>query len=238
MQRFEPLHSETSPRRSRRPARQETSESRLPSRRASPCLQRSPHRQSALNADALQGVSLPSTAHPLALDPRAAAHQLTRSARIAFPVPLGAAKQSHQLAPPPLTRFVRAPPASLEPLVPRASFEFAPPALPALSTNSAESSQSGLLIAPLALVSLSVASLPSHLQYGLQYLHTESRVASTGVVPAALQSGTTSALYAPAPLLFEAAAVQPALQVGDQFASAHPSQIEAPLSMAAKPVQV
>ena len=72
------------------------------------------------------------------------------------------------------------------------------------------------------------------------------------LVPAALQPGTTSALYAPAPLLSEAAAVQPApqagaplvmgakpSQVGAQFAiRAQLLQVGAPLVMDAQPVQV
>ena len=128
------------------------------------------------------------------------AHQLALSACIASPVPLGTAQQSHQLASSPLSPYPLASPA--------------PSALLALSPNPAESPQSGHLLAPLALPSLSLASLPSHLQYVLQYSQSAPCVASTVVVPAALQPGTTSALYASAPLQFEAAAVQPASQVG------------------------
>ena len=58
MQRFETLHPATSPSRSRRPARQPAPASRSPSRRASLSYQRSSHRQSALEVDALQGVTL------------------------------------------------------------------------------------------------------------------------------------------------------------------------------------
>ena len=89
MQRFETLHPATPPSRSRRPARQPAPASRSPSRRASPSPQRSSYRQSALEVDALQGVTLPFPARPLAQDPRATAHQLAISARIASPVPLG-----------------------------------------------------------------------------------------------------------------------------------------------------
>ena len=121
MQRFKTLHPATPPSRSRRFARQLTPASRSPSRRASPSAQRSSHRQSALDANALQGAPLPAAARPLAQDPRATAHQLAISARIASPVPLSAAQQSHQLAPPPLARFVCTSPTSLEPLVPSAS---------------------------------------------------------------------------------------------------------------------
>ena len=153
MQRFETLHPASPPSRSRRPKRQPIPESRPPSRRASPSPQRLPHRQSALDAGAPQGVSFPSTARPLALDPRATAHQLEPPARIASPVPLGAAHQSHQLAPFPLAPYPLAWPA--------------PSALPALSSYSAESQQSVLLLAPLAIPPLTVASLPSHLQYVL-----------------------------------------------------------------------
>ena len=209
MQRFETLHPATPPSRSRRPARQPLSSSRTPSRHASPSPQRPPHRTSALDAGALIGVSLSSTARPLALDPRATAHQLAPPARIASPVPLGAAQQSHQLIPFPLAPYPLASPA--------------PSMLLALSPNPAESPQAGHLLAPLALPPLSVASLPSLLQYVLQYSQSAPRVASTVVVPAALQPGTTLALYAPAPLLPEAAAMQPALQVG------------APLAMGAQP---
>ena len=137
MQRFETLHPATPPSRSRRPERQPTSESRPSSRRASPSSQRPPHRQSVLDAGALQGVCLCSTARPLAMDPRVTGHQLAPSARIASPVPLGAAQQSHQLAPFPLAPYPLASPA--------------PSALPAPSSNPAESPQSGLLLAPLAL---------------------------------------------------------------------------------------
>ena len=147
MQRFETLHPATPPSRSRRPARQPIPASRSPSRRASPS-QRASHRQIALDADALQGVTLPFPARPLALNPRATAHQLTPPAHIASPVPLGAAQQSHQLAPFPLAPYPLASPA--------------PSALLALSPNPAKSPQSGHL---LALPSLSLASLPSHLQY-------------------------------------------------------------------------
>ena len=165
------------------------------------------------------------TVRPLAPDPRATAHHLALSARIASFVPLSAAQQSHQLAPSSLARFVRAPPASLEPLVSSASFESASLAQ---STNSAKNPLSGHLLAPLALPALSVALLPSHLQYALQYSQSALRVASTVEVPAALQSGTTQAFYAYAlpatsqhatrsqlaPYQLEAAVVQPAAQVG------------------------
>ena len=140
-------------------------------------------------------------------------------------MPLGAAQQSHQLAPFPLARYPLASPA--------------PSALPALSSNFVESPQSGLLLAPLALPPLFVASLPSHLQYVQQYSQSAPRVASTVEVPAALQPGTTSALYAPAPLLPEAAAMQPALQVGAPLViSAQPSQVGAQFAMCAQPLQV
>ena len=112
-------------------------------------------------------------------------------------------------------------------------------ALLAQSTNSAEIAQSGLLLAPLALPLLSLALPSSHLQYAPQYLQSAPRVASTVVVPAALQQGTTSALFASAPLHFKAAAVQPASQVGTPLSmGAHPSQAGAPLSMGANPFQV
>ena len=152
------------------------------------------------------------------------AQQLAPPARIASPVPLGAAQQSYQLAPFPLAPYPLASPA--------------PSALPALSPNPAEIPQSWHLLAPLALPSLYLASLLSHLQYVLQYSQSAPRVASTVVVPAVLQLGTTSALYAPAPLQFEAASVQPASQVIAQFAGAYPSQAGAPLGMGAQPVQV
>ena len=58
MQRFETLHSVTPPRRSRHFARKEITAPRSSSRRASPSPQRSPHRQSPLEAGALQGVAL------------------------------------------------------------------------------------------------------------------------------------------------------------------------------------
>ena len=61
MQRFETLHPSTPPSRLRRPDRQPISASRSPSRRTSPSPQRSPNRQSALDANAFQGVSSPST---------------------------------------------------------------------------------------------------------------------------------------------------------------------------------
>ena len=97
----------------------------------------------------------------------------------------------------------------------------------AQSPNRAEIPQSGHLLAPLALPSLSLALQPSHLQYVPQYSQSEARVASTVVVPAVLQLGTTPALYAPAlpatsqhatrsqlaPYQLEAAVVQPAAQV-------------------------
>ena len=155
------------------------------------------------------------------MDPRATAHQLALSARIASTVLLGAAQQSHQLAPSPLAPY----PLTLP----------APSALPALSSNPAESPQSGHLLEPLALPSVSLASLPTHLQYVLQYSQSAPSVASTVLVPAALQAGNTSALYASAPLQFEAAVVQPASQVRAQFAGAHPSQAKAPLGMGANP---
>ena len=236
MQRFETLHPPTPPSRSRRPERQQIPASRSPIRRTSPSSQRSPYRQSALDADALQGVTLPFPARPLALDPRSTAHQLTLYARIASPVPLGAAQQSHQLAP--------------SPHAPKPRASHAPSALLELSPNPAESPQSEHLLAPLALPSLSFASLPSHLQYVLQYSQSATRVASTVVVPAALQPGTTSALYKTAPIQFESVALQPASyavaplsmgahpsQVGAQFAGAHPSHAGAPLSMGAHPLQ-
>ena len=125
MQRFEKLHSATPPRRSRRPARQPSPASRSPSRRASTSPQRFPHRQSALEVDALQGVTLPFPARPLAQDPRATAHQQ---------------------APLPLARF-----ASPTSLVSHASLVSASSTQ---SLNSTESLQSGLLIAPLALPAL------------------------------------------------------------------------------------
>ena len=153
MQRFETLHPATPPSHSRRSARQPAPASLLPSRRASTSPQRSPHRQSALNIDALQGVNLPFPARPLAQGLRATSHHLALSAHIASPVLLGAVQQSHQLAPPSLAR-----------LVSRASLDVAPPVLPTLSTNLAESPQSGLLLAPLAPPALSAASLPSLLQ--------------------------------------------------------------------------
>ena len=224
MQRFETLHPAT-PSHSRRPARQPISASRSSSRRASPSPQRSSHRQSALDAGDHQGVSFRFPACPLALDPRATTHQLALSARIASPVPLGAAQQSHQLAPSPLAPYPFASPA--------------PSALQAPSSNPAESPQSGHLLAPHALPSLSFASLPSHLQYVLQYSQSAPGVASTVVVPAALQPGTTSALYVPAPLQFEAVAVQPASQAGAPLSmGAHPSQAVAPLGIGAQPSQV
>ena len=168
-------------------------------------------------------MSLPSTARPLALDLRSTAHQLAPPACISSLVPLTAAQQSHQLAPLPLAPYPFASPA--------------PSALPALSSNSGESPQSGLLLAPLALPPLSVASLPSHLQYVLQYSQRAPRVASTVVVPDALQPGTTSALYATAPLLPEAAAMQPALQVGAPLVmGAQPSQAGAQYASCAQPV--
>ena len=167
MERFETLHPASPPSRSRRPVRQQISESRPPSQRASASSQRPPYCQSALDAGALQGVSLPSTARPLALDPRATAHQLAPPSRIASPVPLRASQQSHQLAPVSPAPYLASP---------------APSALPALSSNPAESPQSWLLLAPLALLPLSVASLPSHLKYS----QSEPRVASILVVPAAL----------------------------------------------------
>ena len=85
------------------------------------------------------------------------------------------------------------------PPYPLASFE--PSVLLALSSNPADSPQSMLLLAPLALPPVSVVSLPSHLQYVLQYSQSALRVANTVMLPSALQPGTTSALYAPAPLL-------------------------------------
>ena len=148
MQRFETLHPATPPSRSRRPERQPISASRSLSRRASSSPQRFPHCQSALDAGALQGVFLSSTARSLALDPRTTAHQLAPPTRIASPVLLNVAQQSHQLAPFPLAPYPLASPA--------------PSALPALSSNPAESPQSGHLLAPLALLSLScIASLAS-----------------------------------------------------------------------------
>ena len=169
-------------------------------------------------------MSLPSTGRPLALNPSATAHQLAPPSRIASPVPLGAAQQSHQLAPFPLASYLLASPA--------------PSALPALSSNFAERPQSELLLAPLALPQLSVASLPSHLQYVLQYSQSAPRVARTVMVPAALQPGTTSALYSPAPLLPEAAAMQPALQGGPPFVmGAQFSQVGAQFAMCAQPLQ-
>ena len=233
MQRFETLHPATPPRRSRRPERQPAPASRSPSRRASPS-QRSSHRQTALVVNARQGAPLPFAARPLAQDPRATAHQLAISTRIAFPVPLSAAQQSHQLVPPPLGRFVCASPRSLEPLVPSASLVSA---LLAQSTNLAESPQSGLLLAPLAFPSLSLAlpsSLPSLIQYAPQYLQSALRVASTVVVPATPQPSTTSALFASAPRQFEAAAEQPASQVGAPLSVGVQSlQFGAPLSVGA-----
>ena len=72
------------------------------------------------------------------------------------------------------------------------------------------------------------------------------------MVPAALQPGTTSALYASEPLHFESAVVQPASQAGAPLSmgahfsqagaplsmGAHQSQAEAPLSMGAHQSQV
>ena len=226
-----------------------------PSRCASPTSSRPPSRQTVMDKRAPPGVPLRLTARSLALVSHAAAdvllgaaqqahklslfardashvqlvafqqaHQLAPPARIASPVPLGAAQQLHQLTSFPLAPY---------PLVSPAPF-----ALTTLSSNFAESPQSGLLLAPLALSPLSVASLPSHLQYALQYSQSAPCVASTVVVPAALQPGTTSALYAPAPRLSEAAAVQPALQVGAQFAMCdQPLQVGATLVMGAQPSQ-
>ena len=240
LKRFETLHSATPPRSSCRSARQEITASRSPSRRASPSPQRSLYRLSALDAGALLGGTLPFPMRPLAQDPRATAHQLTFSARIASHVFLGAAQKSHQLAPPSLACFVSC-----------ASLDVAPLALPTLSTNPLESPQSGLSLAPLALPALSFASLPSLVQYAPQYLQTAPRVASTVVGPAALQPGDTSALFVSAPLQFEAAAVQPTSHAGAPLSicahfshagaplimGAHPSQVGALLSMGAQPLQ-
>ena len=165
MQRFETLHPVNPLSRSRRPERQPISESRPSSRRASSSPQRPPHCQRAMDGGALINVSLPSTARPLALDPRATAHQLAPFARIGSPVPLGAAQQSDQLAP--------------FPLAPYAFTSFEPSVLPALSSNPAESPQSKLLLAPLAPTPKSVASLPLHQQHVLQYSQSALRVART-----------------------------------------------------------
>ena len=226
-----------------------------PSRRASPTSSRPPSRQTAMDIRAPPGVPLRSTARSLALDSHSAAHvllgaaqqahQLSLPARDASHVQLVASQQAHQLAPPariaslvPLDAAQQSHQLATFPLAPYPLASPAPSALPALSSNPAESPQSGLLIAPLAFPLLSVASLHSHLQYALQYSQSAPRVASTVVVPAALLPGTTSALYAPAPRLSEAAAVQPALQVGAQFAMcAQPLQVGAPLVMGAQPSQ-
>ena len=59
------------------------------------------------------------------------------------------------------------------------------------------------------------------------------------MVPAALQPGTTSALYAPAPLLSESASIQPASQVGASLVmGAQLSQVGAPVAMNPQPSQV
>ena len=219
------------------------------SRRASPTSPQPPHRQSALDSGALQGVPLSSTARPLALNPRATAHQLAFPSRNASHVQLGASQQAHQLAPPariaspvPLGAAQQSHQLALFPLAPYALASPAPfalSALPALSSNPAESPQSGHLLAPLALPSLSLALPPSHLQYVPQYSQSEARVASTVVVPAVLQLGTTSALYAPAlpatsqhttrsqlaPYQLEAAVVQPAAHGAPAAQGAQPTRI-------------
>ena len=57
------------------------------------------------------------------------------------------------------------------------------------------------------------------------------------MVPAALQPGTTSALYVPAPFLSEAAAVQPALQVEEPLVmGGPPSQVGAQYAAGDQPV--
>ena len=63
----------------------------LRSRRASATFPQPPHRHSALDSGAFQGVPLPSTVRPLNLNPRATAHQLAPPALNASHVPLGAA---------------------------------------------------------------------------------------------------------------------------------------------------
>ena len=58
------------------------------------------------------------------------------------------------------------------------------------------------------------------------------------MVPAALEPGTTSALFVSAPYQFQAAAVQPASQAGAPLSiNAHLSDAGAPLSMGAHPSQ-
>ena len=138
-------------------------------------------------------------------------------------MPLNAAQQSNKLASFPLALY----PVAL----------VAPSALLTLSQNPAESPQSRHLLAQFAIPSLSLASLLSQLQYVLQYSQSARRVASTVVVPAAVQPGISSALYASASLQFEAAVVQPASQVGAQFVGAYFLQAAAPLSISAQTLQ-
>ena len=205
------------------------------SRSASATILQPSHCRSARDADGFQGVTHSFTARPFARDNLATAHQLALAARVASFVPLGAAQQSHQLAPSPLARFLYASPTSLEPVVSRPSLESA---LPVLSTNSAVSPQSGFLLASLALTALSAASLPSVIQYAPQYLQTAPRVASTVVVPASQQPGTKSALFVLTLLQFEAAAVQPASQVAAPLNMGdHASKVGALLGMGAQPLQ-
>ena len=170
MQRLETLQPA---RRSHVPAcRTQQSPSRPNGQVASPIYQHPPHRQSAPNPDAPTRVSLSPAARSLALDPRAMvhvplgaakqAHLSATASRDASPLQLGAAQQSHQLAPPPLARSTLASPVSLAPVVSRAmlvslaSLVF--PALFAQTPNCAKSPQWGHLLMPLALPPLSRAA--------------------------------------------------------------------------------
>ena len=201
MQRFDTLH-----------------QARSPSQAASPTSPHASHHQSALDVRARTGVPLSSCsqsiARPLPLNPCATAHAVLSAPQQAYkwatapcdasPGQLGVVQQTHRLVPTPLVRVTLASPISLVPpvslvlcesrasLVSRASHES--PALLAQSPNVPESPQSGHLLAPLALRSLSLALFSLNLQFVPQYSQSALHVASTVVVPPVPQPGTTSAL--------------------------------------------